>query len=146
MIDDTTGPRVIQDVDLVLIGNTIAMEGGLNVLKDSLFHEEVSVDTKNSINVLVTTSDKKNDPGILKLGELYHNDDTQKYIEQEFGGSKVPVSKPISFLKNREAHMRIAIITAMEEEMAPFRNQSQITARSQVGKVIVEEAIYRDQP
>ena len=99
LIDDTTGPRVIQDVDLVLIGNTIAMEGGLNVLKDSLFHEEVSVDTKNSINVLVTTSDKKDDPGILKLGELYHNDDTQKYMEQEFGGSKVPVSKPISFLE-----------------------------------------------
>jgi D-methionine transport system substrate-binding protein len=99
LIDDTTGPRVIQDVDLVLIGNTVAMEGGLNVLKDSLFHEEVSVDTKSSINVLVTTSDKKDDPGILKLGELYHNDDTQKYIEQEFGGTKVPVSKPISFLE-----------------------------------------------
>jgi len=99
LIDDTTGPRVIQDVDLVLIGNTIAMEGGLNVLKDSLFHEEVSVDTKSSINVLVTTADKKDDPGILKLGELYHNEDTQKYIEQEFGGTKVAVNKPISFLE-----------------------------------------------
>jgi len=99
LIDDTTGPRVIQDVDLVLIGNTIAMEGGLNVLKDSLFHEEVSVDTKSSINVLVTSSDKKDNPGILKLGELYHNEDTQKYIEQEFGGTKVPVSKPVSFLE-----------------------------------------------
>ncbi|MBE9914131.1 5'-methylthioadenosine/adenosylhomocysteine nucleosidase [Paenibacillus donghaensis] len=42
--------------------------------------------------------------------------------------------------------MRIAIITAMEEEMAPFRSESRIQARSQVGKVIVEEAIYRDQP
>jgi adenosylhomocysteine nucleosidase len=42
--------------------------------------------------------------------------------------------------------MRVAIITAMEEEMAPFRIESRITARSQVGKVIVEEAIYRDQP
>ncbi|WP_407671653.1 MetQ/NlpA family ABC transporter substrate-binding protein [Paenibacillus guangzhouensis] len=99
LIDDTTGPRVIQDVDLVLIGNTIAMEGGLNVLKDSLFHEEVSVDTKSSINVLVTSSAKKDDPGILKLGELYHNEDTQKYIEQEFGGTKVPVHKPVSFLE-----------------------------------------------
>jgi len=99
LIDDTTGPRVIQDVDLVLIGNTVAMEGGLNVLKDSLFHEEVSVDTKSSINVLVTSADKKDDPGILKLGELYHNEDTQKYIEQEFGGTKVPVSKPVTFLE-----------------------------------------------
>lgn len=99
LIDDTTGPRVIQDVDLVLIGNTIALEGGLNVLKDSLFHEEISQDTKNSINVLVTTSDKQNDPGILKLGELYHTEDTQKYIEEEFGGTKVPVNKPISYLE-----------------------------------------------
>ncbi|GGH11506.1 MetQ/NlpA family ABC transporter substrate-binding protein [Paenibacillus segetis] len=99
LIDDTTGPRVIQDVDLVLIGNTIAMEGGLNVLKDSLFHEEISVDTKNSINVLVTTSDKQNDPGILKLGELYHSEDTQKYIDENFDGTKVPVEKPISYLE-----------------------------------------------
>lgn len=99
LIDDTTGPRVIQDVDLVLIGNTIALEGGLNVLKDSLFHEEISLDTKNSINVLMTTSDKQNDPGILKLGELYHNEDTQKYIEEEFDGTKAPVDKPISYLE-----------------------------------------------
>ncbi|EPY09166.1 5'-methylthioadenosine/S-adenosylhomocysteine nucleosidase [Paenibacillus alvei TS-15] len=41
--------------------------------------------------------------------------------------------------------MRIAIITAMEEEMAPFRSQSQITARTQVGKVIIEEAVYQGQ-
>ena len=48
LIDDTTGPRVIQDVDLVLISNTVALEGGLNVLQDSLFHEEISVDTRNN--------------------------------------------------------------------------------------------------
>lgn len=39
--------------------------------------------------------------------------------------------------------MRIAIITAMEEEITPFRSQAQITARTQVGKVIIEEAVYR---
>lgn len=99
LIDDTTGPRVIQDVDLVLIGNTIALEGGLNVLKDSLFHEQISEDTRNNINILVTTADKKNDPGILKLGELYHSADTQKYIEAEFKGTKVAVNKPITYLE-----------------------------------------------
>lgn len=31
LIDDTTGPRVIKSVDAVLIGNTIALSGGLNV-------------------------------------------------------------------------------------------------------------------
>jgi len=42
--------------------------------------------------------------------------------------------------------MRIAIITAMEEEMAPFRSQARITSKIQVGKVIIEEATYRNQP
>ncbi|GGH11510.1 5'-methylthioadenosine/adenosylhomocysteine nucleosidase [Paenibacillus segetis] len=42
--------------------------------------------------------------------------------------------------------MRIAIITAMEEEMAPFRSQSQIKVKTQVGKVIIEEVIYRGEP
>jgi len=42
--------------------------------------------------------------------------------------------------------MRIAIITAMEEEMAPFRSQAHITSKTQVGKVIIEEATYRGQP
>lgn len=41
--------------------------------------------------------------------------------------------------------MRIAIIAAMEEEITPFRSQAQITARTQVGKVIIEEAVYRGQ-
>ncbi len=34
-IDDTV-VRVLDDTDLIAIGNTIALEGGLNVLKDSL--------------------------------------------------------------------------------------------------------------
>ncbi|MNJ57965.1 NLPA lipoprotein [compost metagenome] len=68
-------------------------------MKDSLFHEEISEDTRNNINVLVTSADKKDDPGILKLGELYHSEDTQKYIETEFGGTKVAVNKPISYLE-----------------------------------------------
>ncbi len=40
-IDDTTGPRVLKSTDLVLIGNTIALTGHLNVLKDSIYHEQV---------------------------------------------------------------------------------------------------------
>ena len=34
LIDDTTSVRVLDDTDLIAIGNTIALEGGLNVLKD----------------------------------------------------------------------------------------------------------------
>lgn len=98
-IDDTTGPRVLQDVDLVLIGNTIAMEGGLNVLEDSLFHEEISKDTKDNINILVTQKENADNEDILKLGELYHSEEAQEYIEEQFEGTKVPVQEEISYLE-----------------------------------------------
>lgn len=100
-IDDTTGPRVLADVDAALISNTIALEGGLNVLEDSLFYEEAGEDTKNNINILVTQTENADDPDILKLGELYHSQEVQDYIEEEFGGTKVAVNIEISELENQ---------------------------------------------
>lgn len=98
-IDDTTGPRVLADVDIALIGNTIALEGGLNVLEDSLFYEEVGEDTKNNINILVTQSEQAEAPNLLKLGDLYHSEEVQEYIQENFGGTKVPVKVEISELE-----------------------------------------------
>lgn len=98
-IDDTTGPRVLQDVDLVLIGNTVAMEGGLNVLEDALFYEQINEDTKDNINILVTQKENADNEDVLKLGELYHSKEIQDYIEEQFEGTKVPVQKEISYLE-----------------------------------------------
>ena len=98
-IDDTTGPRVMQDVDLVLIGNTIALEGGLNVLEDSIFHEEINDETKANVNILVTQKENADNEDILKLGELYHDEEVQEYIEEQFDGTKVPVQKETSYLE-----------------------------------------------
>lgn len=98
-IDDTTGPRVLADVDIALISNTVALEGGLNVLEDSLFYEEVGEDTKNNINILVTQSESAEDPELQKLGNLYHSEEVQEYIKEQFGGTKVPVQVEISELE-----------------------------------------------
>ncbi|MGP6139801.1 MetQ/NlpA family ABC transporter substrate-binding protein [Jeotgalibaca sp. A127] len=98
-IDDTTGPRVLPDVAIALISNSIALEGGLNVLDDSLFYEEVSEDTKQNVNILVTQPEKANDEAILKLGEIYHSEEVQAYIKDEFGGTKVPVQLEIEELE-----------------------------------------------
>lgn len=98
-IDDTTGPRVLPDVAIALISNSIALEGGLNVLDDSLFYEEVSEDTKQNVNILVTQPEKANDEAILKLGEIYHSEEVQAYIKDEFGGTKVPVQFEIEELE-----------------------------------------------
>ncbi|WP_300617939.1 MetQ/NlpA family ABC transporter substrate-binding protein [uncultured Lactobacillus sp.] len=98
LIDDTTGPRIIKSVDAVLIGNTIALSGNLNVLKDSLYHEKIDQSTKNNINVLATAKKNKNNATYKKLGKLYHNKQIQKWIDKKYSGTKVEVNKPVSYL------------------------------------------------
>ena len=99
-IDDTTGPRVIKSVDAVLIGNTIALQGHLNVLKDSIYHEAVNQSTKNNINVLATAKKNAHRSSYLKLVKLYHNRQIQKWIQEKYARTKVEVNKPISYLKD----------------------------------------------
>jgi len=96
LIDDTTGPRILQDVDLALISNTVAFEGGLNVLKDALFKEEIDDTTNLSINVLVTKADRKNENSLKKLNNLYHSQEVKEYIQENFGGTKVDVQEDIT--------------------------------------------------
>lgn len=96
LIDDTTSIRIMQDVDIITIGNTIALEGGLNVLKDSLFKEEANESTKTSINVITVKKGNENKPELQKLVELYHLPEVQKFISEKFQGTKVPVKKPVS--------------------------------------------------
>ena len=96
LIDDTTSVRVLDDVDLIAIGNTIALEGGLNVLKDALFYEKADESTITSINVIVVKSGNESKDDYKKLVDLYHDADVQKFISDKFQGTKVEVKKPIS--------------------------------------------------
>ncbi|WP_273706167.1 MetQ/NlpA family ABC transporter substrate-binding protein [Leuconostoc mesenteroides] len=81
-IDDTTGPRVIKDnsIAAALIGNTIALEGKLNDLKNSLYYEKINQSTKDNINILATAEKNKNNAKFKKLVKLYHSKAAQKYI------------------------------------------------------------------
>lgn len=96
LIDDTTSVRVLDDADLIAIGNTIAFEDGLNVLKDALFYEKADASTITSINVIVVKSGNKSNEDYKKLVELYHDADVQKFISDKFQGTKVEVKKTIS--------------------------------------------------
>lgn len=95
-IDDTTSVRVLDDADLIAIGNTIALEDGLNVLKDALFYEKSDASTITSINVIVVKSGNESNEDYRKLVELYHDADVQKFISDKFQGTKVEVKKTIS--------------------------------------------------
>ena len=96
LIDDTTSVRVLDDTDLIAIGNTIALEGGLNVLKDSLFYEKADKSTITSINVIAVKAENADKEEYKKLVDLYHDPEIQKYISEQFAGTKVEVKKPVS--------------------------------------------------
>ena len=95
LIDDTTAVRVLDDVDLSIIGNTIALEGGLNVLKDAIYKEENNDSTKSRINVIAVKKGREKDENLLKLVELYHTPKVQEFIKEKFEGTKVEVKKDI---------------------------------------------------
>ena len=96
LIDDLTGPRILPDVDLVLIGNTIALEGGLNVLKDAIFHEEADTALRATVNVLAVKADRVNEEKLIKLGALYHDPEVQAFVNEKFDGTKVEVNTDIA--------------------------------------------------
>lgn len=98
-----TAVRVKTDVDAIVLGNTLAMEGGLNVLKDALFYEPADQSTKLYVNLVATAAGRENDPTLKKLGELYHTAAVKKFIDEKFGGTKIDVNKPVSyFTENKQ--------------------------------------------
>ena len=99
-IQMTTAVRVKNDVDAIVLGNTLALEGGLNVLKDSIFREPVDQTTQLYVNLLGVSQAHKDDPTFAKLGELYHLPQVQKFVTEKFAGTKVEVNKPVSEFTN----------------------------------------------
>lgn len=80
-----TAVRVKDEVDAIVLGNTLAMEGGLNVLKDAIYYEPVDQSTKMNVNILAVAADRQNDPVLKKVGELYHTAAVGKYVQDHFG-------------------------------------------------------------
>ena len=97
-IQMATAVRVKDEVDAIVLGNTLAMEGGLNVLKDSIYYEPVDQSTKLNVNILATADSRKDDAVLQKVGALYHTEAVNKYVQEHFGGTKLDVNKPISYL------------------------------------------------
>lgn len=97
-IQMATAVRVKDEVDAIVLGNTLALEGGLNVLKDSIFYEPIDQSTKLNVNILAVAESRQNDPVLQKVGALYHTPAVQKFIQDKFAGTKVDVNKPISYL------------------------------------------------
>ncbi|MGO3859881.1 MetQ/NlpA family ABC transporter substrate-binding protein [Neisseriaceae bacterium CLB008] len=98
LVQGASGPRILRDVDLAAISNTFALEGGLNVVKDALIHEQANGSNHNNVNLLVTSKSRIDDVNLNQLGKLYHQPSVQAYIKEHFGGTKLAVTQPVSSL------------------------------------------------
>ncbi|MGH2066980.1 MetQ/NlpA family ABC transporter substrate-binding protein, partial [Aerococcus sp. L_4] len=90
-VDELQLARSLPDLNLAVIGNTIALESGLNVTKDAIFVEELDENANGTINVIATAAGNEDDENIQKLSDLYHSEEVQDFITEEFDGTKLEV-------------------------------------------------------
>ncbi len=81
---------------MALIGNTIALEGGLNVLNDAIYREKADESNRINLNVIAVKEDRQDEEQLKKLGKLYHDPEIQEYIDEEFDGTKVEADLSLS--------------------------------------------------
>lgn len=86
-LEAATLPRVLNQVDLALINTNYALEAGLNPTKDALVIEG---DDSPYVNILVTTSEKKDNADLQKLAKALHSDAVKQFIVEKYKGAVVP--------------------------------------------------------
>lgn len=94
-VDELQLARSLPDLNLAVIGNTIALESGLNVTKDAIYVEELDENANGTINVIATAAGNEDDENLQKLSALYHSDEVQTFITETFDGTKLEVELPI---------------------------------------------------
>ena len=94
-VDELQLARSLPDLNLAVIGNTIALESGLNVTKDAIYVEELDENANGTINVIATAAGNEDDENLQKLSALYHSDEVQTFITETFNGTKLEVELPI---------------------------------------------------
>lgn len=94
-----TGQSILNSFDAVFISNSVAFNGGLNVLKDSIYHETINKDMRYNINIIKTAKKNENNKELKKLVKLFHSKEIQEYVGKKFDYKKVEVKKQVSYLK-----------------------------------------------
>ena len=80
-------PRALNDVDLALINTNYAIEAKLNPTQDALFIE--GADSPYT-NIVVSRTDRAQDPTIAKLIKALHSPEVKKFIQDKYKGAVVP--------------------------------------------------------
>lgn len=99
-ITSTQTPSLLNDngVAAVVIDNNTAQTAGLNVFKQSIYHEKLNQNTKANVNVIATAKKSEANSNYRKLVKVYHSKEIQSYVHKKFP-AKVEVDKSLEYLK-----------------------------------------------
>ena len=87
MLEATTLPSVLRDLDGAVINGNYALEAGLNPVKDGLLIEE-----KDSpyVNIIACRKDDENKEEFKKIMEILQSDKIKDFLLNNFDGALVP--------------------------------------------------------
>lgn len=81
-------PRALGDVDLGVINNGIAKDANLHPINDSIYRED---DTATDyVNIIAANSEDAENETYNRVAELYQEEDTAEFIEEEYDGALIP--------------------------------------------------------
>lgn len=81
-------PRALGDVDLGVINNGIAKDAGLHPIHDSIFRENETA--TDYVNIIAANSEDAENDTYQRIVELYQEEDTAQFIEEEYDGALIP--------------------------------------------------------
>lgn len=85
-------PRSIDDVDIAVINNGVAVEANYSPLEDSLFLEDAKNEKlKPYFNIIASREDNKDNPLVKRVVEVYQSQKIKDLIIEYYKGSSVPV-------------------------------------------------------
>lgn len=84
-------PRSIEDVDIAVINNGVAVDAGYSPLKDSIYLEDTKKDSvKNYFNIIAVRTKDKDSEKLKKLIQAYQTEETKKIIQEIYKGATLP--------------------------------------------------------
>ena len=85
-------PRSLDDVDFAAINTGAATDAGLNPKTDSIYLEDANGENaKQYYNIIAVRTEDKDKEVFKTLMEAYHQEETQKVLDEIYKGGAVPV-------------------------------------------------------
>jgi len=85
-------PRVVGEMDFVVLNGNYALEAGFDVGKDAIALEAADSEAAQTYaNIICVREGNENEPGIEALIKVLQSEQIKKFIEEKYNGAVVPI-------------------------------------------------------